>query len=754
MSKHLVIVESPAKSKTISKFLGPDYLIEASFGHIRDLPKHTLGVDIKENFEPKYVVMADKKKIIANLKAKSKKVDTIYLATDPDREGEAIAWHVLEALDSPKAQIKRIVFNEITEKAIKEAISSSRTLNMDLVDAQQARRVLDRLIGYKLSPIISSKIRRGLSAGRVQSVAVKIICDREKLIQAFIPKEYWVIDAQFETVDHQKITSKLFASPNSETAIEVETETHAKAIEKALSSAKYTVSEINKKQTQRFPYLPFITSTLQQDAARKLNWSSKKTMMIAQQLYEGVDIGGESTGLITYMRTDSTRVSDEAVLQAKGLIAGTYGKEYVSHLKPKDSTKKGVQDAHEAIRPSYVSKTPDQLIGVLETDQHKLYKLIWERFIASQMKPAQIENTQIIVKADSSPNYFFKTTGFVVIFDGFLKVYEESTDDSNATTEEGQSKLPKLTEGQPLTEKDLTLTQKFTTPPRRFTEASLVKEMEENGIGRPSTYAPTISTILDRNYIEKDKKALVPTELGMTVNDQLSIYFENIVDVAFTADMEQKLDNISENKSDWKALIKDFYSPFEEKIGIAKEKMEKVNTDKPTDKHCPNCASPMVIKSGRFGNFLACTNYPECKTTQSIVTELGVDCPECHRPMVEKKSRKGKLFYGCSGFPACKFAAWDKPIAVPCDTCQYPITVQKGAKTYCIKCTPPKVFEKKVAPKKTVPAKKVVKKASVKKTISKKEPVKKEVVKKEVVKKAVAKKVTAKKTVAKKTSKK
>jgi len=491
MSKNLVIVESPAKSKTIAKFLGEDYVIEASYGHVRDLPEHTLGVDIKNDFEPKYALMADKKKVIQTLKKQAKTAETIYLATDPDREGEAIAWHVQNAIEAPAKKIKRIVFNEITENAIKNAIIHSRDVNMDLVDAQQARRILDRLIGYKLSPILSSKIRRGLSAGRVQSVAVKLICDREKEILAFIPKEYWLIDVTLQNKEKKQIVSRLYASPNSDTSIEISTESQAKDIESHLKSATFSIDQINKKQTNRYPQPPFITSTLQQEAARKLNWTAKKTMMIAQQLYEGVDIKGEHIGLITYMRTDSIRVSDEAVGQAKGVISSIYGNDYVNHATAKSSAKKGVQDAHEAIRPSYLTKSPDQLKSALGTDQLKLYKLIWDRFIASQMKPALIDNTQIIVKAAGSINYYLKTTGFVVLFDGFLKVYEEGNDDENANAEE--SKLPPLSEGESLSSKKINTEQKFTNPPRRYTEASLVKEMEEKGIGRPSTYAPTIS---------------------------------------------------------------------------------------------------------------------------------------------------------------------------------------------------------------------------------------------------------------------
>jgi DNA topoisomerase-1 len=696
MSKNLVIVESPAKSKTIAKFLGEDYVIEASYGHVRDLPEHTLGVDIKNDFEPKYALMADKKKIIQTLKKQAKTAEIIYLATDPDREGEAIAWHVQNAIEAPAKKIKRIVFNEITENAIKNAITHSRDVNMDLVDAQQARRILDRLIGYKLSPILSSKIRRGLSAGRVQSVAVKLICDREKEILAFIPKEYWLIDVTLQNKEKKQIVSRLYASPNSDTSIEISTESQAKDIESHLKSATFSIDQINKKQTNRYPQPPFITSTLQQEAARKLNWTAKKTMMIAQQLYEGVDIKGEHIGLITYMRTDSIRVSDEAVGQVKGVISSIYGNDYVNHATAKSSAKKGVQDAHEAIRPSYLSKSPDQLKSALGTDQLKLYKLIWDRFIASQMKPALIDNTQIIVKAAGSINYYLKTTGFVVLFDGFLKVYEEGNDDENANAEE--SKLPQLNEGESLTSKKIDTEQKFTNPPRRYTEASLVKEMEEKGIGRPSTYAPTISTIVDRGYIQRDKKSLIPTELGMIVDEQLNKYFDNIVDVTFTAAMETKLDGIAEHHQPWKELVKEFYTPFETKLGQAKEQMEKVNTDKPTDEKCPNCGHDMVIKTGRFGEFMACTNYPECKTTKSMVSEVGINCPECSQPIIEKKTRKGKVFYGCSGFPKCKFATWDKPVAEPCTTCNYPVTVQKSGKTICIKCNPPappKKFEKK-----------------------------------------------------------
>ena len=691
MPKHLVIVESPAKCKTISKYLGDDYVIKASFGHVRDLPQKKLGVDIKDNFLPTYEPLKDKAKILKELKTLAKTADIIYLATDPDREGEAISWHVKEAMALKKtAKVERIVFNEITEKAVKHAIENGRKINDNLVDAQQARRILDRLIGYKLSPILSKKIRRGLSAGRVQSVAVRLICDREKAILAFVSEEYWTIEAELQTQKNNKFIAKL-SEIKGEKKLLITNKTDADAILSELKSAQYQIDTIQSKRNFRFPYPPFITSTLQQEASRKLNWSAKKTMMVAQQLYEGVDIGGESTGLITYMRTDSTRLSDEATENAKDYISKTYGKEYLPEKVRIAKAKKGMQDAHEAIRPSYVDKAPDTLEGVLTSDQYKLYKLIWNRLVSSQMKACELETTSVAV-AGTMPNktYILKTSGNVIIFDGFTKIYNESKDHEDDADDD--TKLPKLTEKEALDLKNIEGKQKFTQPPHRYTEATLVKEMEEKGIGRPSTYAPTISTIQDRGYVDKEKRTLFPTELGTIVNDQLVKFFDPIIDVDFTAVMETKLDQISEGEHSWQEVVSEYYTPFEALLKIADTDMEKIKQDKPSDEICPTCEKPMVIKAGRFGDFLACSDFPACKTTKSIVVKSGTACPDCGSDIVEKRTRKGKIFYGCGNYPTCKFAAWDKPITKTCTACQSPIMTIKTKKgqtspTYvCPKC--------------------------------------------------------------------
>lgn len=693
MPKHLVIVESPAKAKTIKKFLGDDYEIKASFGHVRDLPDYTLGVDLKDHFSPKYANLKDKQKVIKELKTFSKKSDIVYIATDPDREGEAIAWHIQQALELEEAKLQRVVFNEITEKAVKEAVASPRTINMDLVDAQQARRILDRLIGYKLSPILAKKIKRGLSAGRVQSVAVKMICDREKEILAFVPEEYWVIEADlFGNPKSKKLSAKLFAMESEQNKLALPNETEARTAESDLQKAVYSVfSKKTSKQT-RNPYPPFITSTLQQDASRKLNWSAKKTMLVAQQLYEGIDMNGEHVGLITYMRTDSTRISAESQQAAAAYIRSHFGEGYLPKEARAAKLGKGAQDAHEAIRPSYVDKTPDSIRSFLEADHYKLYSLIWERFLASQMAPALLELTQILVSAKASDkNYLLKATGHVVLFDGFTKVYSETKDHDETREEEGQ--LPQLEEGEALNLKTLETEQKFTQPPARFTEARLVKEMEEKGIGRPSTYAPTITTILDRGYIEKQKRTLFPTELGMLVNDKLEEFFSKIIETSYTASMENRLDEIMEGKHKWQDIVDELYEPFSGMLEDAKEHMEKVNTDKPSDQICDKCGKPMVIKSGRFGEFLACTGFPECKSTKSMQQPLEVPCPDCGSAILERRSKRGKLFYGCSSFPKCKFASWDKPVNQSCPTCNRGIMfakVRHGQEDiYCSVCNAP-----------------------------------------------------------------
>jgi len=678
MPKHLLIVESPAKAKTISKFLGKDFDIKASFGHVRDLPEYTLGIDVKNNFFPKYQVLKDKTKFIKEFKKIGKSADTVYIATDPDREGEAIAWHIQEAIELPESKIRRIVFHEITEAAIQNAITNSRAIDSDLVDAQQARRVLDRLIGYKLSPILSKKIRKGLSAGRVQSVALKLVCDREKKILAFVPEEYWVVATALDS-KNGKFLAKLSAEGTPTTKAEPKTEADATRYYDLLKTAAYEVSDLKKAQQNRYPQPPFITSTLQQEASRKLNWSTKKTMMVAQQLYEGIDVGSDTVGLISYMRTDSFRVSDEARAGARQFIAERYSDKYLpskpNHYKNKGNT----QDAHEAIRPTYMTWSPDKLEGKISGDQYKLYRLIWDRFIASQMVPALVENTQVTVKATATDStaLFLKASGQVILFNGFMSVYTEGTDNDS---EEDDGRLPLLENGQSLNLKSVTKDQKFTQPPHRFTEATLVKEMEENGIGRPSTYAPTIGIIIDRGYVEKDKRTLLPTELGMTVNDKLQEFFSEIIDTEFTADMENRLDEITEGKHEWADIVHQIYDPFVTMLKKADTEMEKINNDRPTEEVCEKCGHPMVIKAGRFGDFLACSNFPECKNTKSIRKPLEVSCPDCGGEIAEKRSKRGKVFYGCGNYPKCTFALWDKPVPGPCPSCANPFLVMKQSR--------------------------------------------------------------------------
>lgn len=585
MKKKLVIVESPAKAKTILQYLGDSYQIKASMGHVRDLPERTLGIDVEQAFLPKYQVLKDKKKLVTELKSLAKKSDAVYIATDPDREGEAIAWHIQESLGLPEKDVHRIVFNEITKTAVQNAIQNSRTINHHLVNAQQARRILDRLIGYKLSPILSKKIRRGLSAGRVQSVAVKLICDREKAIDAFVPEEYWVIQVQLKT-DDGPLTVTLFASGAPDQKYSIHDETTAALVSEHLRSTSYRVHGIKQTDVTRNPAAPFITSTLQQEASRKLNWTAKKTMMVAQKLYEN--------GLITYMRTDSFRISDEAASAAKTYISTSFGNNYLPAAKKTAKNVKGAQDAHEAIRPSYVDKAPNTVKGELDNDEQKLYTLIWNRFIASQMAQAKFKATQIIVGTGTeTPPYFLKATGSVMVFDGFMRVYLEGKDHDD---DDDEKTLPAVTENSGLSLKKVASEQKFTQPPHRYSEATLIKEMEERGIGRPSTYAPTISTILDRGYVEKDKKQLLPTELGKLTDQKLSEFFSEIIDIDFTAEMEKQLDEIMEGTYVWQDVVAKIYTPLVSSLKRADAEMEKVNTDKPTDEVCEKCGSPMVIK--------------------------------------------------------------------------------------------------------------------------------------------------------------
>lgn len=665
MAKSLIIVESPAKTRTLRNFLGSGYDIEASMGHVRDLPKSKLGVDVENSFEPQYIPIPERREVIKKLKAAAKKADTVYLASDPDREGEAIAWHLKETLGLDNA--KRIRFNEITASAVKEALEDANEINNGLVNAQQARRVLDRLVGYKLSPLLWRKIKRNLSAGRVQSVAVRLICDRERDILAFVPVEYWSITALLTPTDKEHLFSAKLVSRDGE-KLEIHNQQEADDLLKALEGARYVVKNVKKSQKRRNPAAPFITSTLQQEASRKLGFSARRTMTIAQQLYEGIELAAEGhVGLITYMRTDSTRVSKEAQDEARSYIQEQYGAEYMPD-KPRQIKRKGSQDAHEAVRPTSVYRNPDKVKASLSSDQFRLYRLIWQRFLASQMSTAIFDVVSVDIAAK---DMIFRATGSTVKFQGFMKVYTEGKDDSAVVADEEQPPLPELSVDQALDLREITPDQHFTEPPPRFTEATLVRALEEKGIGRPSTYAAIISTIQDRKYVELLEKKFRPTELGFIVTDQLVKHFPDILSVEFTAGVEDKLDTVGEGKLDWVELLSDFYGPFEKDLEAAQENMERVKIEpKESDVVCPNCGKKMLVREGRFGEFLGCAGYPECKTAMPLTKSLDVKCPTCGEgDLVEKKSRKGKVFYGCNRYPDCGFVSWDKPTSKRCPQC-------------------------------------------------------------------------------------
>lgn len=661
MAKSLVIVESPAKAKTIEKFLGKShYTVKASVGHIRDLPKSKLGVDIENNFEPQYINIRGKGDVIKELKKEAKKAKQVFLATDPDREGEAISWHLAHILSLDETENCRIEFNEITKDAIKKAIKSPRNIKLDLVDAQQARRVLDRLLGYQISPILWQKVRKGLSAGRVQSVTTKLICDREKEIEAFDPKEYWTIELDAKTKEGKEVTLKYYGENDKK--VELENEGQVNEILEKIKGKDLTVHSIESKSRRKSAPKPFTTSMLQQEAANKLGFTTKKTMMVAQELYEGVEIDGEGTlGLISYIRTDSKRISEEAKEKAKEFILEEYSDKYYKfeeNKKAKTESKK-VQDAHEAIRPTSVDRTPSSIKASLSRDQYKLYDLIWRRFVASQMEDSVFDTLNLTCKVD---NLIFKATGSTLKFDGYTKVY-------NFTDREDKI-LPTVYEKDLLSSEEVRPSQHFTQPPARYTEASLVKTLEELGIGRPSTYAPTIATILNREYVEKNASSLCPTELGKIVTNILEENFQKFVDVDFTAQMENMLDDVAEGDTYWKEVVADVYAPLKEAIEVAIENIEKVNMDEETDEICENCGSNMVIKYGRFGKFIACKNYPECKTTKPLVNKVGVKCPKCGKgDIILRKSKKGKAFYGCSNYPECDFISWNKPTGELCSEC-------------------------------------------------------------------------------------
>ncbi len=678
MSK-LVIVESPAKAKTIKKYLGPDYEVVASMGHIRDLPKSKIGVDIENDFKPVYQVMENKEDTVKKLKTMASKSTMVYLATDPDREGEAISWHLCEILALNEKDNNRVTFNEITKSGVKTGIESPRTIDMDLVDAQQARRVLDRIVGYKLSPFLWKKVRRGLSAGRVQSVTVKLIVDRENEIKAFVSKEYWSIDAKLQNGKSAKFPARFHSKADGE-KIEIENEDLVNGILAALQGAEYIVKFVKKGTRNKQPAPPFITSTLQQEASRKLNYSSQRTMKIAQELYEGVDVTDiGTTGLITYMRTDSLRISDEAKAEGKAFILDKYGSQYLHDKDRVYKQKKNAQDGHEAIRPSIPSLTPDSVKDSLTTDQYKLYKLVWERFIASLMSVC-VQNT---VSADiTAGDYIFKASGYSVKFDGFTALYEEGKDEEK----EDEGTLPELSVGDKLTLKELTPNQHFTQPPPRYTEATLIKALEEYGIGRPSTYAPTISTVIAREYVEREKKTLKPTPLGEVTTELMKDLFKKIVDVKFTANIEDELDLVEEGKTHWITVLKNFYESFDKTLKDAETKMDGTRVKLPvveSDVVCENCGRNMVIKSGRFGKFLACPGYPECKNTKPIIAETEGFCPKCGKKMIQRKSQKGKVYFSCETGKECGFMTWNTPTGDVCPKCGKSLFKKRGGMLGC-----------------------------------------------------------------------
>ena len=692
----LVIVESPAKAKTISKYLGRGYKVTASMGHVRDLPASQLGIDVDNGFAPKYITIKGKQKLVKELKAEAKKCDGVLLATDPDREGEAISWHLANILGLDPTAPNRVTFDEITKKGVKEGMAHPRAINIDLFNAQQARRELDRLVGYKLSPFLWRKVRRGLSAGRVQSVAVRLIRDRELEIENFKPDEYWNIDAALYPQGNSKngFTARLAATADGK-KLTVTNKAQADTIVAALDGKSYTISKLEKGKRRRQPAPPFITSTLQQDASRAFGFSATRTMRAAQTLYEGVDIAGHGTvGLITYMRTDSLRIAAEAQAAAKTFIADRWGENYVCKTarKWKSRSATAAQDAHEAIRPSMPELTPDEVEQSISGDTAKLYRLIWSRFMASQMADC-IQDT--VSASITAGDYLFRASGFRVAFDGFTALYEESTDDTKKT----ETALPPLEEGQTLKLRSLTADQKFTQPPPLYTEATLIHALEENGIGRPSTYAPIITTIVDRGYVEKDQKKLKTTPLGQAVNTVMMEQFPNIVDVKFSADMEKKLDIIEAGKADWVATIDDFYQGFAKSLEDAEKNMEgkrvKVE-DIPTDEICEKCGRPMVIKSGRYGKFVACSGFPECRNAHPLIKDTGGICPECGGHMLVRKSAKGRIYYGCGNYPKCNFMTWDEPVSEKCPQCGQTLFKKKG-QLYCAKegCGFTKPVEKK-----------------------------------------------------------
>ena len=682
--KYLVIVESPAKAKTIEKYLGRNYKVVASVGHIRDLPKSKMGIDIEDNYDPKYINIRGKGPVIKELKKYAKKADKVYLAADPDREGEAIAWHLAHILDLDLEDNNRVVFNEITKDAVKAAFKEPRKINVDLVDAQQARRILDRLVGYSISPLLWKKVKKGLSAGRVQSIALKMIIDREDEIRAFTPEEYWSITGDF-VKGKSKFKANFYGIDGKK--LKLNNADEVKAITEKLTSRDYDVTKVTKKERKRNPSLPFTTSGMQQEAARKLNFRTRKTMMVAQQLYEGIKLGkGQGTvGLITYMRTDSTRLSDTAKEEAFNFIVEKYGKDYTGGAVKKTKNAKGAQDAHEAIRPSSILRTPESVKEFLDKDQFKLYSLIWARTVASQMAPAILDTMRVDIEQNGIK---FVANGSKIKFAGFTKVYIEGKDDGK---EDKENILPELAEGDAVKSADIEPKQHFTQPPARFSEATLIKTLEENGVGRPSTYAPTLETIQRRYYVKLNARRFEPTELGEIVNKLVCEFFSKIVDVNFTAEMEKDLDKIAIAQENWVDVVDKFYKPFAKELEVAEKEIEKVQLkDEPAGFDCEECGNPMLIKLGKYGKFYACSNFPDCRNTKAIVKKIGVTCPTCKKgDVIEKKTKKNRIFFGCDQYPECEFTSWDRPIGRDCPKCSHYLILKKvrgGQQIICSDC--------------------------------------------------------------------
>ena len=755
-SHNLVIVESPSKAKTIGRYLGPGYTVKASMGHLRDLPKSKMGVDLETDFTPQYIPVRGKEALIKELKAEAAKADTVYLATDPDREGEAISWHLKELLGLPDQKAQRVTFNEITQKVVKESIAKPRDIDYDLVDAQQARRILDRIVGYQLSPLLWKKVRRGLSAGRVQSVATRMVVDRENEIRAFQPKEYWSLDVKLSRIGKPgSFTAHYYGSPKKQ---ELESEEQTNSVIHDITGKEFTITNVKKAEKKRSSAPPFTTSTLQQEASRKLGFTPKKTMMVAQQLYEGVEVEGEgTTGLITYMRTDSLRLSDEAMDAAARFIKNRYGDSYYYGKHHVFKTKSSAQDAHEAIRPSHVELEPERVRYSLTPDQYKLYKLIWSRFLATQMANALFDTVSIDAEC---AGHVFRASHQSMRFPGFIAVYEEGRDDE---VDAMGSPLPDLAAGEKTTASDLKKEQHFTQPPARYTEATLVKAMEEKGVGRPSTYAATISTIQDREYVIKQDKRLQPTPLGEIVTGLMMDRFNDIIDVEFTANMESRLDAVEEGQQHWKALLAEFYEGFKKELEEAETALEGVRLKVPeeeTDEVCEVCGRNMVIKTGRFGKFLACPGFPDCRNTKALVERMPGRCPKCGSGMLKRKSKKGYAYYACEKGAECGFMSWDVPTAEDCPECGFTMFKKSGKgrmKPFCVNETCSRFlpedqrgYYKKKTTESTEEAPKEEKKSS-KKAAPKKAAAKKTAAKKTAAKKTAAKKTTAKKTTTKKT---